>query len=99
LDEGTDDKEDFVNGRQHAAVVALLEQLLAMLPPETVGQAMTIAVERLRLNPEKLALLIVRSLNPDEVLGASEEALLRGVTRKTLGAMKGRGELPKGVNA
>jgi hypothetical protein len=88
-----------VSVKHSPAVAALLEQLLALLPQELVGEAMTLAIERLKLNPEKLALLIVRSLNPDEVLGACEEAVLRGVTRKTLGAMKSRGELPKGVNA
>lgn len=43
---------------------------------------------------KKAALILVRTLNPDEVLKESEECILRGVSDKTLRGMKQRRELP-----
>lgn len=73
------------------APVSALAFFLPLASPKVLAQVR----ERLGLDDEKLTLLIVRALNPLEVLTNEEEGVLRGVTAKTVGAMKGRGELPQ----
>lgn len=48
-----------------------------------------------RREEKKAALLLVREFNPDEILLAGEEAILRGVRSDTLKGYKDRGELPQ----
>ena len=47
-----------------------------------------------RLTDEQIALLLVKMINPYIVLSQQEEAVLRGINRKTLREMKTRGEIP-----
>jgi len=56
-----------------------------------------LAVVRKRIvaNPEKLALMIVRALNPQESLTNVEEATLRGMHRDTVGKLKAAGAIPQ----
>jgi len=46
------------------------------------------------LSDEQIGLLLVKLINPYVVLSQQEEAILRGVNRKTLRGMKTRGEVP-----
>jgi hypothetical protein len=46
------------------------------------------------MTDEKVALLIVKAINPYELLSNQEEALIRGVTRNTISSMKRAKELP-----
>jgi len=56
------------------------------------------------LTDEQIGLLLVKLINPYVVFSQQEEAMLRGVNRKTLRGMKARGEVtmhrsgPLGVN-
>ena len=83
---------------------------LSMLGPELatlralggdamMHEALAIARERLALTPEKLALLIVRAVAPDELIGETEESRLRGCSPVTLRAMKERGDVRRVVNS
>ena len=47
-----------------------------------------------RLTDEQIALLLVKLINPYIILSQQEEAILRGINRKTLREMKARGEIP-----
>lgn len=80
-------------------VLAVFARIVALMPPDKVDKAYALAAERLDLTrddaAEKLALIIVRILNPDEVLSQEEEAKLRGKSRDTLREMKKRKELPE----
>lgn len=57
---------------------------LASLAPFITEKAKRIAADRLGMTDEKVALLIVKAINPYEILSQEEEAILRGVTPKTL---------------
>lgn len=57
---------------------------LASLAPFITEKAKRLAAERLGMTDEKVALLIVKAINPYEVLTQEEESVLRGVTAKTL---------------
>lgn len=72
--------------------------LIKHLPPALLDAAMPLVIKELKLTPAKLALLLVRAINPDHILGQVEEALLRGVKHETLKGHKDRGELPTLVN-
>lgn len=67
---------------------------LASLAPFITEKAKRLAAERLGMTDEKVALLIVKAINPYEVLTNQEEAILRGVTRNTISSMKTAKELP-----
>lgn len=67
---------------------------LASLAPFITEKAKRIAAERLGMSDEKVALLIVKAINPYEILTNQEEAVLRGVTRNTIASMKTAKELP-----
>lgn len=45
-------------------------------------------------DPERLALLIARELNPAHIFTEEEEARMRGVSAKTLRGMKQKKEVP-----
>ena len=47
-----------------------------------------------RLTDEQIALLLLKMINPHVILSQQEEAILRGINRKTLREMKARGEIP-----
>lgn len=49
---------------------------------------------RIAADPEKLALMIVRALNPVESLTNEEEGTLRGLDRHTVGKLKAEKSLP-----
>lgn len=61
---------------------------LASLAPFITEKAKRLAAERLGMTDEKVALLIVKAINPYEVLTQTEESVLRGVTAKTLRGLK-----------
>lgn len=72
-----------------------LSLLLSRLPAALVDEAMGIAIEKMKLTPEKLALILVRALNPDENIEKGEEADLRGIDRKILKEYKDARFLPE----
>jgi hypothetical protein len=80
-------------------VLEVFARIVALMPPDKVDKAYALAAERLDLTAEdaaeKLALIIVRILNPDEILSQAEEAKLRGKSRQTIREMKRRKELPE----
>lgn len=51
--------------------------------------------ERLRLTPQKLMLLFLRDLAPDEIIGETEEGNLRGVSPTTFRKVKGAQEVAR----
>lgn len=57
---------------------------LQALAPFITPKALKLAAERLEMTDEKVALLIAKAVNPHLILTQEEEALLRGVTPKTL---------------
>lgn len=65
--------------------------LNAMITPHV----MELVKKRLDLDDEKLALMLVRLINPDEVLTQTEEANLRGLRPETLRSYKDAGEFPR----
>lgn len=69
---------------------------LALLAPFITEKAKRIAAARLGMTDEKVALLIVKAINPYEVLTQTEESVLRGVTAKTLRGLK-RNKLVGGI--
>jgi hypothetical protein len=75
-----------------------LASLRVLAGDEMMAQALEIARERLKLTPEKLALMILRAVAPDEIIGEGEEAIVRGVSAPTLRGMKEREEIPRVVN-
>lgn len=75
-----------------------LASLRAIAGDEMMALAMAIARDRLKLTPEKLALMILRTVARDEILGEGEEAIVRGVSAPTLRNMKDRQEIPRVVN-
>jgi hypothetical protein len=79
-------------------VLEVFARIVALMPPDKVDKAYALAAARLDLTAddaaEKLALIIVRILNPDEILSQEEEAKLRGKSRHTIRQMKRRKELP-----
>jgi hypothetical protein len=79
-------------GRSMPSEIFKLLQFIA--GEKLMADALEIVRDRLELTPDKLALMVVRLINPDEILGEQEEAKVRGVSRNTLRDMKGRGELP-----
>lgn len=60
---------------------------LEMLRPFITDAALRIAAKRLSMTDEKVALIIVKIINPHTIFTIEEEALMRGVNRKTLGKM------------
>ncbi|MEY2561832.1 MAG: hypothetical protein QOH88_25 [Verrucomicrobiota bacterium] len=67
---------------------------LSNLKPFITKKARQLAAARLRMTDEKVALLIVKAINPFEILTNQEEAILRGVTRNTITSMKAAREIP-----
>lgn len=72
-----------------------LASLRAIAGDDMMAKAMEIARARLKLTPERLALMIVRAVAPDLVLCAYEEEEVRDVSKNALTAMKQRGEIPQ----
>jgi hypothetical protein len=68
--------------------------LRAVAGDAMMHDALALVQARLRLTPEKLAVLLLRQLNPEEILYVPEECRLRGVSDKTLKGMKDGKELP-----
>lgn len=75
-----------------------LANLRAVAGDPMMQEALEIMRERLALTPEKLALMILRIVNPDEMIGQVEEAELRGVKPETLRNAKANGDFPRQIN-
>lgn len=69
-------------------------EALEALRPFITEKAKQLAAERLRMTDEKVTLLIVKEINPYEILTNQEEALIRGISRDKLRGHKTRKELP-----
>lgn len=67
--------------------------LLGDLEPSFRKETMTELRALLRLTPRKMALMMMRELNPLEDIGEEQEAVLRGVSIKTLQKKKKDGEI------
>ena len=80
----------------------MIQELYEILRPRITPTVLEV-VHR-HLTDEQIGLLLVKLINPYVVLSQQEEAILRGVNRKTLRGMKARGEIashrsgPLGVN-
>lgn len=61
---------------------------------EMFAAALPLLRARMKLTPEKLALILLRELNPDARIEQGEEATIRGVKAETLRDLK---EAPNGV--
>ncbi len=59
-------------------------QALEALRPFITDKALQLAAERLDMTEEKVSLLIVLAINPHERLTIQEQAVINGVTRKTM---------------
>ncbi len=83
-------------GKAAIPSIASLELLRLIATPEEFAEAVKLARERLKITPAKLALMLVRLINPDEIIGETDEAKLRGLSPQTLRDMKSkeRSELP-----
>lgn len=57
---------------------------LEALRPFITDEALQLAADRLGMTDEKVSLLIVLAINPHERLTIQEQAILNGVTRKTM---------------
>ncbi|MDD5350833.1 MAG: hypothetical protein PHQ12_11540 [Chthoniobacteraceae bacterium] len=80
----------------------MIQELFEIIRPRITPRVLEV-VHR-HLTDEQIGLLLVKLINPYVVLSQQEEAILRGVNRKTLRGMKARGEIaahrsgPLGVN-
>lgn len=76
-----------------------LRGLQILAGDEMMAKAIEIARERLGLTPEKLALIILRTVAPEEMIEQGEEMILRGIGNpKTLKGYKDDGLLPRFIN-
>ena len=86
------------------ALPARLECLRPYFTAEIVEAAMARLILRTKFpdsfdRPQrKLALILIRELNPDELIDQGEEAILRGVKDETLKGHKDEGSFPRFVN-
>jgi hypothetical protein len=70
----------------------MIPELFQILQPRVTPQVLKV-IHR-HLNDEQIGLLLVKLINPYVIFSQQEEAILRGVNRKTLRGMKARGEVP-----
>ena len=80
------------------ALTGDLANLRALAGDAMMQEACGLLRERLKLTPEKLMLLMLRRVNPEEIVQKGEEAHLRGVRHETLAGHKDRRELPVLIN-
>lgn len=71
---------------------------IGLLKPLITPPVLELVKARLKLTDEKLALILVRLINPDELINEGEEAILRGVRPETLKKYKDSDDLPRHVN-
>ena len=69
----------------------MIPELFTILLPRITPRVLEMINDH--LTDEQIALLFVKLINPYVVLSLQEEAILRGVDRKTLRGMKSRGEV------
>jgi len=69
----------------------MIQELYEIIRPRITSKVLEL-VHR-HLSDEQIGLLLVKLINPYAVLTQQEEAVLRGVDRKTLRGMKARGEI------
>jgi len=69
----------------------MIPELFTIIRPRITPRVLEV-VNR-HLSDEQIALLLVKLINPYVVFSQQEEAMLRGVNRKTLRGMKTRGEV------
>ena len=70
----------------------MIQQLFEIIRPRINPQVLEVVHKH--LTDEQIGLLLVKLINPYVMLTQQEEAVLRGVNRKTLRGMKSRGEVP-----
>lgn len=81
-----------------ADLSAISKLPIGLLAPMITPAVLKRVKERLRLTDEKLALMLVRLINPDEIIEQGEEAILRGKKDETLKGYKDEGLFPRFVN-
>jgi hypothetical protein len=70
----------------------MIQELYKIILPRITPKVLEVVHSH--LSDEQIGLLLVKLINPYVVLTQQEEAILRGVNRKTLRGMKARGEVP-----
>lgn len=70
----------------------MIQELFEIIRPRITSRVLEVVHNH--LTDEQIGLLLVKLINPYVVLTQQEEAILRGVNRKTLRGMKARGEVP-----
>jgi hypothetical protein len=70
----------------------MIQELFEIIRPRITPRVLEVVHNH--LTDEQIGLLLVKLINPYVVLTQQEEAILRGVNRKTLRGMKARGEVP-----
>ena len=70
----------------------MIQELFEIIRPRITPRVLEVVHNH--LTDEQIGLLLVKLINPYVVLSQQEEAMLRGVNRKTLRGMKARGEVP-----
>lgn len=63
-----------------------------LLRPHITEEVRQLALKRLKISPQKLALLLVRLVNPDEVLTETERAILAGKSRDWMRKQRREGD-------
>jgi hypothetical protein len=80
------------------ALTGELANLRVVAGDELMAEACGLLRQRLKLTPQKLMLILLRELAPDEWVGQLEEAALRGRKPETLREAKARGDFPREIN-
>ncbi|XHR29370.1 MAG: hypothetical protein ACFUZC_02170 [Chthoniobacteraceae bacterium] len=70
----------------------MIQEIFEIIRPRITPRVLEVVNQH--LTDEQIGLLLVKLINPYVVLTQQEEAILRGVNRKTLRGMKARGEVP-----
>lgn len=80
------------------ALTGELANLRVVAGDELMSDACQLLRQRLKLTPQKLMLILLREVAPDEWVGQLEEAALRGRKPETLREAKARGDFPREIN-
>lgn len=81
------------------ALTSALALLQLVADPADFAAAIPILRARMKLTPDKIALILARVLNPEEFIKKGEEVTLRGLHEETLKNYKEEKLLPEFIGA